>query len=163
MVHAAALGTDLHHAAVFAGGGDHLLAFENVVAGGFFDVDVFAGLAGPDGGQRVPVVGERHGNGLHLFIVENLAHVGVAFGFLAGGLFDLGLAAFARGLIDVAEGDDVGLGQFRVQVHMIASASTEADDGDVDFVVGGDEWLRLGGGDRRGGGEGEESASGVFG
>jgi hypothetical protein len=45
---------------------------------------------------------------------------------------------------------------------VVASASAEADDGNVDFVVGGDQGPGLGSGDG-GGGIGEESASGRFG
>src|SRR5262245_21033201 len=46
----------LHHALVLAGRLDHLAAFDEVVRDRFLDVHVLAGLAGPDGRQRVPVV-----------------------------------------------------------------------------------------------------------
>src|SRR5262249_3271231 len=48
---AAALCADLHDAVVGAGGGDHLLALEDVVRDGLLDVDVFLRLAAPDGGE----------------------------------------------------------------------------------------------------------------
>ena len=38
-------------------------AFAHVVAHRLFDVHVFAGLDGPDGGQRVPVVGRGDRDG----------------------------------------------------------------------------------------------------
>ena len=76
----ASLRANLHHAVVLAGRLDHLLPFPGIVAGGFFDVDVFTCLDGPDGGQRVPVIGERHRYRLHALIVEDLPHVGIAFG-----------------------------------------------------------------------------------
>ncbi len=133
--HAAALRADLHHPAVLACGGDHLLAFENVVACGLLDIDVLAGLAGPDGRERVPVIGDGHGDGLHRFIVEDLAHIGVALGCFAGELLDQRLAAFEGRLVNVAERDDVGVGKLRVDVHVILAASAEADDGDIDFVI----------------------------
>src|SRR5262249_24556963 len=53
---AARLNPDLHHTVVAAGSGKHRLALAQVVAGGFLDVDVLAGLAGEDGGNGVPVV-----------------------------------------------------------------------------------------------------------
>src|ERR1700730_687276 len=40
-----ALGAHLNHTVVFSGGGHHLLALINIVAGGLLHVDVFAGLA----------------------------------------------------------------------------------------------------------------------
>ena len=39
-----------------AGDFDHAPAFADVVADRLFDIDVLAGLHGPDGGQGVPVV-----------------------------------------------------------------------------------------------------------
>src|SRR5690606_17182003 len=41
---------------VLAGGVDELAPLPHVVGAGLLDVDVLAGLAGPDGRQRVPVV-----------------------------------------------------------------------------------------------------------
>jgi hypothetical protein len=41
---------------------DHPLPFDDVVAVGFFDVDVFPRHAGENGGNRVPVVGRADGN-----------------------------------------------------------------------------------------------------
>src|SRR5579862_4698917 len=49
---AAALRTDLDDAVILARGVDHALAFEDVVAGGLFHVDVLAVLTGADGGER---------------------------------------------------------------------------------------------------------------
>src|SRR5690606_22317232 len=54
---AAALGVDLHDAVIFAGGGDHGRAFDDVDAERFFQVEIGAGFHGGDGGQRVPVIG----------------------------------------------------------------------------------------------------------
>ena len=110
---AAALRADLHHALVFARGLDHLLPFEDVVAGGLFDVDVLAGLAGPDGGERVPVVGQRHGDGVHVLVGEDLPHVGIALGLLLRGPFDQCLAALERRLVDIAKRGDAASGSCR--------------------------------------------------
>src|SRR5262249_29037586 len=64
---AAPLRADLHHALVFAGRLDHAPALNQVVGDGLFDVDVFAGLTGPDGGQGVPVIGRGDGQRCHVF------------------------------------------------------------------------------------------------
>src|ERR1019366_9749990 len=46
----------LDDAAILARGCDHLLAFPDVVRDRFLHIDVLSRLAGPNGGQRVPVV-----------------------------------------------------------------------------------------------------------
>ena len=53
---AAALRAGLADPVVLAGRLDDAPAFADVVADRLFDVDVLAGLHGPDGGQGVPVV-----------------------------------------------------------------------------------------------------------
>src|SRR5690606_22646496 len=47
----------LADAVVLAGSLHHAAAFHDVVADRLFDIHIFAGLHGPDRGQRVPVVG----------------------------------------------------------------------------------------------------------
>ncbi len=49
-----------------------------LVAGGLFDVDVFARLAGPDRDEGVPVVRRGRGDRVDILAVEQFAHVGVA-------------------------------------------------------------------------------------
>ena len=71
----AALCARLANLVVFAGRLDTPSPFAHVVADGFFDVDVFTGLHGPDGGQRVPMIrrGDRHH--VDRRIGKGLAHV----------------------------------------------------------------------------------------
>ena len=116
--HGAALRTDLYHAAVFASSRHHLRSFERVVAGRLFYVDILTGLHGPDGGECVPVIRQGHGNSLDGLIVKHLTHIGIAFRLGPGGLFDQRLAAFERGLIDVADGCDVGIGKLGVLIQV---------------------------------------------
>ena len=73
----AALRAHLDHAAVLAGRGDHLPAFPDVVGQRLLDVDVLARLAGPDGGQGVPMVGRGDDDGVDVLVVEQLADVAV--------------------------------------------------------------------------------------
>src|SRR5207249_2063647 len=72
---AAALRAQLDHAVVLAGGLDHAPAFAEVVAGRLFHVDVLAGLAGPDRGQRVPVVGRGHDDRVEGLVLQDPAQV----------------------------------------------------------------------------------------
>src|SRR5579872_2699220 len=76
----AALRAHLNHPVVLAGGGDHLPALENIVAGGLLDIYVFAGLTSPDGCERVPVIGSGDRYRIDVLGLEHLAHVGVFFG-----------------------------------------------------------------------------------
>ena len=84
----------------------------------------------------MPVIGRGDGDGVDIFIGEELAHVVVALGLLAGQLFDRGLAGFERGLVDVAQGHDARVGQSGVALDMIVAATADADDTDVDLVIG---------------------------
>ncbi len=59
---AAVIGAVLDQDRVFSGRLDQFTAFEEVMAAGFFDRDMFTRLQRPDRCERVPVVGrdERH-------------------------------------------------------------------------------------------------------
>src|SRR5262249_32063295 len=88
--HAAALGTGLADAVVLAGRLDDAPALADVMADRLLDVDVLAGLDGPDGHQRVPVVGRGDADDVDAIVVEQLAEVllelrGVALRLLDGG------------------------------------------------------------------------------
>ena len=105
---AAALHPDLHHAVVFASGGHHLPAFENVVAGGLFAVHILARLAGPDGRERMPVIRRGDRDRVDILVFVKLAQILVDFGLSAGRILNhLGPALGLR-RIHVAEGCDVG-------------------------------------------------------
>ena len=53
---ATALGSRLNDPVVLASSLDHPAAFANIVAHRLFDINVFAGLTGPDRTKSVPVV-----------------------------------------------------------------------------------------------------------
>ena len=84
----------------------------------------------------MPVVGRGDGDGVDILVGEKLAHVVVALGLLAGQLLDRGLAGFERGLVDVAERHDARVGQRGIALDVIVAATTDADDTDVDLVIG---------------------------
>src|SRR5712672_2833998 len=52
----AGLGAGLYNSVVFAGGGDDLTSFPNVMGYGLFEVHVLAGLDRPNGAQGMPMV-----------------------------------------------------------------------------------------------------------
>jgi hypothetical protein len=79
---AAALQADGDDAVVFARGLDHLAPFPDGVRRGLLDVNILACLAGPDRGERVPVIGRGDGDGVHRLIVEHTAQVGLGLDLL---------------------------------------------------------------------------------
>ena len=81
-------------------------------------------------------LGSGDGDGVDVLVGEELAHVVVALRLFAGELLDGGLAAFERRLVDVAERDDARVGQGGVALDVIVAASADADDADVDLVIG---------------------------
>ncbi len=85
---AAILRAVLHDAVVFASSLHSHAPFVHVVTAGLFDVHVFAGLARPDGHQRVPVIGGRDRHGIDILIVQRLANVGDLLRCDAALLFD---------------------------------------------------------------------------
>ena len=72
---AAALGAGLDDPVVLPRGLDDPPAFADVVADRLLDVDVLAGLAGPDRRQGVPVVGRGDRDGVDRLVVEQAADV----------------------------------------------------------------------------------------
>ena len=50
-------------------------AFRHVVTHRLFDIHVLAGLGGPNGHQRVPMVGSGDGDGIQVLVVQRLAHI----------------------------------------------------------------------------------------
>lgn len=157
MGHATALGAELDDAVVFASGLDHAAAFDDVMAGRFFGVDVLAGLAGEDCDQGVPVVGGGVDDGVDGFVVQEASEIFLGAGGFAGDFFD-GLEGLGEhGVVDIAEGDDLDgfvAGEF---VGEFGASVAEADDGDAYAVVGGGEGRF--GGEGEGSGRAEESAS----
>ncbi len=151
----AALGSAGGDAVVLAGGFNELGAFEDVMGDGLFDVNIFAGLHGPDGGEGMPMVGGGDGNGVDGFVIEGASHVGVEEGALAGFGEDFLGGGFGAGTIDFDEGGyfEVGYGEeFR---DVGGAAGADADDGDTEAVVG------LGPGLGGGGGGGDEERAAV--
>ena len=71
----AALGADLDQPVVLRRGVDHLPAFPDEVGQRLLDVDVLAGLAGPDRRQGVPVLHRGHGDRVEVLAVHQLADV----------------------------------------------------------------------------------------
>src|SRR5262249_53261190 len=86
--HAAAVGAGLTDAVVPAGRLDDPPALADVVADRLLDVNVLAGLDGPDGHERVPVVRRGDADDVDALVVEQLAEVLLELGGVALRLLD---------------------------------------------------------------------------
>ena len=115
---------------------------------GFFDVNVFACLTRPDGGERVPVIWGDDGDGVNLLVVENHAEVPVGRRLHAGFLLDKFQGGREERLVGVADGADlhvVAVLERAPTCEMDGTLVAHADDGDVDALVGaGDGRIGLG-------------------
>ena len=116
-------------------GRDHALALPDVVAGRLLAVHVFARLAGPDRGERVPVIWGRDRDGVDLFILVKLAEVVVDLGLAALRLFGKGHGALGLRLVHVADGGYLCVALFGDVSNVRPAASSHAHNGDIDPVV----------------------------
>ena len=135
----ALLRAGLDDAVIFAGGGDHLAAFPNAVAYGLFDIDMLAGLTGPDGHEGVPVVWGGDDKGVDVFAVEDFANVGIALDVGVGGtilLLELGKAVSQDLAVRVAEGDDLDALQAMETAYVAPALAAYAGNGEADLFVG---------------------------
>ena len=133
----ASLGAHLDELAVFFLCGDEVFAFGGVVAAGFFNVDVLAGLEGVDTHGGVPVVGGGDDEGVDVWVGEGLAEVAERFraGCLLG---ESGVGSFVEvAFVDIDDVfDDAAVEAGELLDQLIATGS-DAGDGDDDLVVGG--------------------------
>src|SRR4051812_23316387 len=81
---------------------DELPAFENVMAEGFFNIDVLARLAGPNGRQRVPVVWGGDRDGVDALVGERLTNVAILLWFFTLRFLNERCAAFEHLGVDIA-------------------------------------------------------------
>ena len=157
---AAALQADLHGAVVLAGGGDHRLAFDDVVADRLLHVHVGARLAGFDHRQAVPVVGRADEHDLGLVLGEQLAVVAeraAASSSTAAAAATSSAAAASMPAIDVAQADDFDRRDLHQVEQVGLAVPAAADEGDAQrLFAGGGEGVGLKGGERSGAGGGRE-------
>ena len=130
------LEADRDHAAVAAGGLDHAPPFPDVVAAGLLDEDVLARLAGPDRAQGVPVVGRGDRYGVDAAVREQLLLMLIGRRLVAERLLHVGGSLGQDVQIDVAERGDPDVRHRAERVDVVQAAAPDADDRQVDAVVG---------------------------
>ncbi len=126
---------ELHDPLVLSGGLDHLAALPEIVAQRLLDVDVLAGLAGPDRHQRVPVIGRGGGHGVDVLVLQQLADVDVAVDSLAT-VFGLFHPALQHRPVRVAKRYHAHPGQFAQQPDVEPALASKADRGHANVIVG---------------------------
>ena len=131
---------------ILAGSLDELSAFPYVVGDGLFNVSVFAGLHGPNGGQGVPVIGGGDGDRVDVLVLEDATHIGFELGAFAGPLKDGRGGGFGAAAVDIDNsGDfDVGNGENFTDMRGAPRADTY-DDGEADAIIRAGPGLRSGG------------------
>ena len=117
-------------ALVLSRGLGHLSAFIDRMRDGLFDVDMLAGLAGPDGQQRVPVVGRGRDDCIDVLAVEHGPQVGCRE--RVGEL--IGLAAKVL-LVGVTQAGDGDVFQTRERAEQALAASAQSNERNADFVI----------------------------
>ena len=131
------LRTYLQNALGLLHGVDQLARLFDGVAHRLFEVNVLAQIHCSEGDLGVPVVRRGYNHCVHVVPGEQFAVIEVAFYFI-----DV-LVLFLALLINVADGDDLGVAFFcacfRELAGYVSSAATASDDADVDFVVGADD------------------------
>src|ERR1700730_11280300 len=131
----ARLAAVLADAIVFFYGANQLTAFKCVMRAGLFDVNVFPGLAGPDGHERVPMIGSGDGDGVNVFVVEKLANIDVGLRPWQAELLDLIEALLRDVFVDIAESGQLGLRDARKTMDVIVAAPAHPADGHADAII----------------------------
>ena len=126
----------LDDAVVLAGRLDHGAAFLDGEADGLLDIDVLAGLAGPDGLQSVPVIRRGDGDGVDVLVLNQLAEVDFGFRAVALEFLDLGDAGREKAFVDVTQMADADVRNAGELVVVRLATRGDADDGQVDPVIG---------------------------
>ncbi len=134
----AALGPALNDPIVFEGGSCELASFPDGMGNGFFDVDVFPRLGGPDGGEGVPVVGGGNHHGVDVLVVEKAADVAVGCDGLpcvVRILFEYGFAVCDAFCVNVTQGNEARIFGVESVFEDARAASADADSRDADGVI----------------------------
>src|ERR1051326_6311183 len=113
-----------------------LTPFKPVVRARLLHVNIFAGLAGPDRHQRVPVIGRGNGNGIDLLVFQKPANVAVRFRPSQAHLFRVAETLVQYALVDIAHASDFGPRNVGKALEMIVAAASKSTNCQSHPVVG---------------------------
>src|SRR5439155_24758797 len=115
---------------------DDAPAFADVVADRLLDVDVLAGLNGPDGRQRVPVIGRGDADDVDVAVFHDAAQILDELRPLTLRPFGSFHGPAGHGGVAVANVGDDAVVVAGETIDMIAAAAVDANDGDIEALVG---------------------------
>ena len=152
------LRTHHHHTLVLVHRLDHPLAFVDEHRERLFDIDIFAGGAGHDGEQGMPVVGSSHKHSIDVLVFVHLAKIAVALGI---GAFQVRQSFLDARLVNIAYRDAVDVRERLLKViDMLLADQSVPDKADTDAVIGPENPVVL---CSRQGGRAQEPSSGGLG
>jgi len=127
----ALLGSDLADPLIFPSSGDRLLTFPLRMGERFLDVNILAGLHGPDRRKAVPMVAGRDDDGVDVGVFDEFAKIGRCFG--------IGKSGFGfrnAGRVRIGQSDNLHTGNLGEAAHEFVGSSAATEECESDFVVG---------------------------
>ena len=128
----------LYDAVVFICRLDHFLSLMDIMCGGLFNVHVLPGLAGPDGLQRMPVVGGRKGYPVDVLILVETAEILFNADFHPKFLLQLGRPLLSQGQVGISDGDQLHIRFLCQSDDLLTMGDTplvHAQDGNSETVI----------------------------
>ena len=127
----ALLGSDLADPLILPSCGDGLLTFPLRMGERFLDVNVLAGLHGPNRRKAMPMVAGRDDDGIDVGVFDEFAKIGRCFGIGKSG-FGFGNA----GRVRIGQSDNLDAGNFGEAPHEFVGSPAATEKCDSDLVVG---------------------------
>ncbi len=126
----------LYDPVIFAGSLFHQVAFFDGVGKRFFDIHVFASLAGEDSRQAVPVVGGTDNDSVDILVVDDMAPILIQVrNFFSGLFFYIGGPFVQPFVVDIAEGDTFHFRIFQKLTQVGETHTAASDQSDFHFVA----------------------------
>src|SRR6266852_343365 len=116
-------------------GADQLPSFKAVMRARLLHIDVFPGLTGPDGHQRVPMIGRSDGDGVDIFVLEQLTNIDVGFWLWQSHFFDVAEAMVRHAFIHIAESGKLSSWDTRKAADVIVAAPPHSANSHADTII----------------------------
>ena len=126
----------LHNAVVTLSGFHALATFEHVVTDRLLDIHVFAGLTGPDGDERVPVVAGSHAHRIEIFVFQRHANVLNTFRLPLRAVQALFAESAKQATVGIDQICHFDIGHGQEFIDMATSSPADADNPHPHGVVG---------------------------
>src|SRR5215510_12812388 len=108
----------LNNTPMGAGRLDHSSPLTDAIGSRLFDVDVLAGLARPNGCQRMPMIRYGDGNRVNVLVLEQAPNIRIGLRPVASGGLNFVEGFREKPLIDVADGYHFDVWHLRIVLEM---------------------------------------------